>query len=127
MDILKIVLIALLATVMILIIKQTRPELAVLVSVITVTILFLFSIDKIGQVVELLNRLSSSAGIPNELLGIILKIVGIAYITEFGANICKDVGETAIASKVQFAGKCIIIVLGMGIIGNFVETILGIL
>lgn len=127
MDIFKIILIALLATVMILIIKQTRPELAVMVSVITVTILFLFSIDKIGQVIELLRRLSESAGLPAEFLSIILKIVGIAYITEFGANICKDVGESAIASKVQFAGKCIIIVLGIGIIGNFVETILGIL
>lgn len=127
MDIFKIILIALLATVMILIIKQTRPELAVLVSIITVTILFLFSIDKIGQVIGLLNNLSENAGLPNELLNIVLKIVGIAYITEFGANICKDVGESAIASKVQFAGKCIIIVLGISIIGNFVDTILGIL
>lgn len=127
MDIFKIILIALLATVMILIIKQTRPELAMAVSVVTVVILFLFSIDKVGQVVELLNRLSSSAGLPLEFLNIVLKIVGIAYITEFGANICKDVGETAIASKVQFAGKCIIITLGIGIIGNFVETVLGIL
>ena len=127
MDIFKIILIALLATVMILIIKQTRPELAVMVSVITVVILFLFSIDKVGQVVTLLNRLSESAGLPVEFLNIILKIVGIAYVTEFGANICKDVGESAIASKVQFAGKCIIIMLGISIIGNFVETILGIL
>ena len=127
MDIFKIILVALIATVMILIIKQTRPELAVMVSVITVIILFLFSIDKIGQVIELLNRLASNVDLPMEFLSIILKIVGIAYITEFGANICKDVGESAIASKVQFAGKCIIIVLGIGIIGNFVDTILGIL
>lgn len=127
MDIFKIVLIALLAVVMILIIKQTRPEIAVLVSIITITILFLFSIDKVGQVIELLNRLSESTGLSSNLLNILLKIVGIAYITEFGANICKDVGESAIASKVQFAGKCVIIVMGVSIIGNFVDTILGIL
>jgi len=127
MDIFKIILIALLATVMILIIKQTRPEFEVMVSVITVVILFLFSMDKVGQVVELLNRLADNAGLPKEFLSIILKIVGIAYITEFGANICKDVGETAIASKVQFAGKCVIVVLGISIIGNFVDTVLGIL
>lgn len=127
MDIFRIILIALLATVMILIIKQTRPELAILVSVITVSILFLFSIDKIGQVVELLNRLADRAGISGEFIGIILKIIGIAYVTEFGANICRDVGESAIASKVQFAGKCVIMVLGISIIGNFVDTVLGIL
>jgi stage III sporulation protein AD len=127
MDIFKIVLIALLATVMILIIKQTRPELAVMVSVITITILFFFSIDKVGQVITLLNRLADSAGISTEFLEIILKIVGIAYVTEFGANICNDVGESAIASKVQLAGKCIIIVFGVSIIGNFLDTILGLL
>lgn len=127
MDIFKIILIAFLAVAMILIIKQVRPEMAMLVSIITVVILFLFSVSKIGQVVELLNRLSDSAGLPHEFLSIVLKIVGIAYITEFGANICKDVGESAIASKVQFAGKCIIILFGINIIGNFVETILGIL
>ncbi len=127
MDIFKIISIALLATTMILIIRQTRPELAMLASVVTGTILFLFSIDKIGQVIKLLNRLASSAGLSNEFLGIIFKIIGIAYITEFGANTCKDVGESAIASKVQFAGKCIIVVLGISIIGNFVETVLDIL
>ena len=127
MDIFKIILIALLATVMILIIKQTRPELAALVSIVTITILFVFSIDKIGQVVDLLNRLADRAGISGEFIGIILKIIGIAYVTEFGANICKDVGESAIAAKVQFAGKCVIMVLGISIIGNFVDTVLGIL
>lgn len=126
MDVFKIVLIALLVTAMILIIKQTRPEIAMLVSVMTCTILFLFSVNKIGQVVELLNNLASNAGISSEFLGIILKIVGIAYITEFGASVCKDVGESAIAGKVQFVGKCIIIVLGIGIIGNFVEVVLSI-
>ena len=127
MDIFKIILIALLATIMILIIKETKPELAVLVSIVTITILFIFSIDKIGQVIELLNRLADRAGISGEFIGIILKIIGIAYVTEFGANICRDVGESAIAAKVQFAGKCVIMVLGISIIGNFVDTVLGIL
>lgn len=127
MDIFKIILIALLATAMVLIVKQTRPEIAMVVSLVTVIIILLFSIDKVGQVIDLLNRLSTNAGLPGEFLEIILKIVGIAYITEFGANVCKDVGESAIASKVQFAGKCVIIVLGISIIGNFVDTVLGIL
>ena len=84
--------------------------------------IFLFSIDKVGQVIELITNLSDRAGLSREFLSIILKIVGIAYVTEFGANICKDIGETAIASKVQFAGKCVILIFGVNIIGNFVPT-----
>lgn len=127
MDIFKIVLIALLSTSMIIIVKQTRPEIAMLISIITVAFIFLFSIDKVGQVIELITNLSDRAGLSREFLSIILKIVGIAYVTEFGANICKDIGETAIASKVQFAGKCVILIFGVNIIGNFVDTLVGIL
>ena len=58
-----------------------------------------------------------------DVLTIILKVIGISYVVEFAASVCKDSGESAIASKVEFAGKCIILVLGMTIIGNFVDTI----
>lgn len=123
MDILKIILISLLAVSLILIVKQIRPEMAMLVSLATVTIIFIFCIDKIGQVIELLTRLTQSSGMPMEFLSIMLKIIGIAYLTEFGASICKDAGESAIATKIQFAGKCVIMLLGINIIGNFVDTV----
>lgn len=123
MDILKIILISLLALSLILIVKQIRPEMAMLVSLTTVTIIFIFCIDKIGQVIELLTRLTQSSGMPMEFLSIMLKIIGIAYLTEFGASICKDAGESAIAAKIQFAGKCVIMLLGINIIGNFVDTV----
>ena len=127
MDIFKIVLVALLAVTLIIIVKQTRPEIAMLISVIAVPVIFFFSIDKVGQVIDLIKLLSERAGLSFEFLSTILKIIGIAYITEFGANICKDMGESAIASKVQFAGKCIILVFGVNIIGNFGETLTGLL
>lgn len=127
MDIFKIVVIALLAVSMIIIVKQSRPEIAMLISVITVVVIFFFSIEKVGQVIELITGLSDRAGLSREFLETILKIVGIAYITEFGASICKDIGESAIASKVQFAGKCVILVFGVSIIGNFVDTLTQIL
>ena len=98
MDIIKIILISLLSVSLILIVKQVKPELAMLVSLITITVIFTFCIDKVGQVIDLITRLSQSSGIPAEFLTIVLKIIGIAYLTEFGANICKDVGESAIAA-----------------------------
>jgi len=52
-----------------------------------------------------------------------LKIIGISYIVEFAVNVCKDSGESAVASKIELAGKCVILVLGITIIGNFVDTI----
>lgn len=127
MDIFKIIFIAIIVTSMCLVIKQVRPEISMLVGLLGAILIFLFSLEQIGQVIELIKDLSNKAGMPLTFLNIILKIIGIAYLTEFASNVCKDVGESAIASKVQFAGKCIILVMGMTVISNFVETVVKIL
>jgi len=123
MDIFKIIIIAFVSVAMCMILKQTRPEFAMLTALMTIIVIIFFSMNYVGQVVDLIKDLSNKAGMSLEVITIILKIIGISYIVEFASNICKDSGENAIASKVEFAGKCIILVLGMTIIGNFVNTI----
>lgn len=123
MDIFKIILIGLIGTVFCLILKETRKEIAMMVALITVLIIMMFGISYIGQVVDLIKELSVKAGLPNNFLSIILKIIGIAYAVEFASDICKDAGQEAISSKIQFAGKCIILTMGMTIIGNFLDVI----
>jgi len=123
MDIFKVIIIAFVSIAMCLILKQIRPELAMLTALMTVIVIIFFSLNYIGQVVDLVKELSSKAGLPLDVMTIIIKIIGISYIVEFAVNVCKDSGESAIASKIELAGKCIILVLGMTIIGNFVDTI----
>ena len=71
--------------------------------------------------------ISSKANINSQFLGIILKITGIAILTEFAISICKDSGETAIANKIDIGGKAIIITISLPIISSLLETILKIL
>lgn len=123
MDIFKIIIISLISVALCLILKQTKPELAMLTGLITVIMILLFALNYVGQVVTLIKDLANKAGMPLEIITIILKIIGISYIVEFASNVCKDAGESAIASKIEFAGKCIILTIGMTIIGNFVDTI----
>lgn len=123
MDIFKIIIIAFISVSMCLILKQTRPELAMLTALMTAIVIIFFAMNYIGQVVELVKELSLKAGLPLDVMMVILKIIGISYVAEFAVNVCKDSGENAIASKLELAGKCIILVLGMTIIGNFVDTI----
>ena len=123
MDIFKIILVGLIGTVFCLILKETRKEIAMMVALITVLIIMMFGISYVGQVIDLIKELSVKAGLPNNFLSIILKIIGIAYAVEFASDICKDAGQEAISSKIQFAGKCIILTMGMTIIGNFVDVI----
>jgi stage III sporulation protein AD len=127
MDIFKLIFIAILSTAICIVLKQTRPEFAMFVALATVVIIFIVSLEQIGQVLNLIKELSNKSGMPNTFFETILKIIGISYVVEFASNICKDSGESAIASKIQFAGKCIILILGMTIIGNFVDTIIKII
>ena len=85
------------------------------------------SVANISGVINLMKDISSKANINSQFLGIILKITGIAILTEFAISICKDSGETAIANKIDIGGKAIIITISLPIISSLLETILKIL
>jgi stage III sporulation protein AD len=126
-DILQIVGIAFLATVLILVIREQKPMFAFLLAAFTGVGIFLALIGKIGDVVSVLEELASRSGIPTVYLKTMLKIIGIAYIAEFGAQIVRDAGLESIASKIEFAGKMLILVMAVPIIGVIVETVLNLL
>jgi stage III sporulation protein AD len=127
MDILQIVGVAFLATVLILVIREQKPMFAFLLAVFTGVGIFLALIGKIGGVVSVLDELASRTGIPSVYLQTMLKIIGIAYIAEFGAQIVRDAGLESIASKIEFAGKMLILVMAIPIISVVVETVLNLL
>lgn len=127
MDVLQIVAIGLIATVLIVVVKSQRPEMAVLLSVAAGVILFLLVLGKIGSIMDVVKDLAARAGLSMAYLGTILKIIGIAYIAEFGAQICRDAGEGAVASKVEFAAKILIMVLAVPIVVAVLQSLLRLL
>ena len=60
-------------------------------------------------------------------LAIILKIMGIAYLAEFGAQVCRDAGQGSTATKLEFAAKILVMVLALPIITALVDTVLRLL
>lgn len=127
MDIIKIIGIGLIALIIIIIVKQYRPEFTIYVSLVAGALILLMVMDKIGGIIDLLTSLSSKTAINNEFLVLLIKITGIAFLTEFAVSICKDSGEVAIANKVDLGGKVIIISMSIPIIASLLETILKIL
>ncbi len=127
MDIVKIIGVGLIALIIIVILKQYKPEFAMYVSLIAGALILFMLLDKLTGIVELLANLSNKAGINNQFLGILLKITGIAFLTEFAVSICQDSGETAIANKIDLGGKVIIIAISIPIISALLELIIKIL
>ena len=127
MDIIKIIGIALIALIIIIILKQYRPEFAIYVSILTGILIILLITDKLTDIIQLLNSIASKASINTEFLALLLKITGIAFLAEFAVSVCKDAGEAAIASKVEIGSKIIIIAMSISIISALLEIVLKIL
>lgn len=127
MDVVKIIGVGLIALIIIIVIKQYRPEFTIYVSLIAGAIILMLIMDKISAVINLLTSLSSKTAINNEFLVLLIKITGIAFLTEFAVSICKDSGETAIANKMDMGGKVIIISMSIPIIASLLETVVKIL
>lgn len=127
MEIIRIVGIALIAIFIILLLKQYKPEFVVHISIIAGILIFSMILPKFSAIIELLNSLTDKLGVNSQFFGILLKITGIAYISEFATSICRDSGETAIASKVELGAKVIIIAMSIPILGSVIETLVNIL
>jgi len=124
MQIVQFIGIGLVATIITIVLRRQKPEIAVQVSIITGVVIFMLLASKLSSIVELLEDYANRADIKPVYFTTVLKITGIAYIAEFGAEICKDAGESAIASKIELAGKVIIVALSVPIITSLLDLIL---
>ena len=126
-EIIKIIGIGLIALVIAIILKQYRPEYAIYVSIVAGILILVFIMSKITGIINLLKAISDQTYINKQFLSILLKITGIAIITEFAVSICTDAGEKAIASKIEIGSKVIIIAMSIPIISSLLELIIEIL
>ncbi|WP_081447509.1 stage III sporulation protein AD [Bacillus coahuilensis] len=121
---LQIVGISLIATFLAIIIKEQKPNYAFLFVVFVGCVIFLFLIEQIYYILSMLEKIAVNANINMMYLETILKIIGIAYIAEFASQITKDAGQGALASKVELAGKILILAMAVPILTVLIETII---
>ena len=126
-EIIKIIGIGLIALVIAIILKQYRPEYAIYVSIIAGVLILVLAMEKFSGIINLLKSISDKTYINKQFLGILLKVTGIAIITEFAVSICADAGEKAIASKIEIGSKVIIVAMSIPIISSLLELIIEIL
>jgi stage III sporulation protein AD len=124
LEIIQIVGFGLVAAFLALVLKEQKANFAFLVTLMVGAGIFLFLIDKIGQILTMLQRLAINANVNMVYVETLLKIIGIAYIAEFGAQITRDAGQGAIASKIELGGKILILVMAIPILTVIIETVL---
>ena len=127
MDIIKIVGIGLIALVLIILLKQYKPEFAIYISMLTGVLILILIMDKLTGIVNLIQAIVNQSYINTEFIALLIKITGIAFLSEFAVSICKDAGEAAIASKIEIGSKIIIISMAIPILSSLLELILKLL
>lgn len=84
--------------------KRTNPELSLLVTVGAAVVIFLALAGTTKELLKFLRTLSRQSGISEELLAPLYKTLGIALVVKTGGDLCRDAGESAMASVLETAG-----------------------
>lgn len=113
------VVVALLAVV----VRQYKAEYGMAVGVAGGVLLLLLILAQMTGMRDFFTGLIDQAGIEQEWLSLLLKALGICYITQFASDCCRDAGETALASKAELAGRIAVVLLALPMLSQLLETI----
>ncbi len=127
MDIVKIIGVSLIALIIIIILRQYRPEYTILISLLTGIIIFFIVERKFEDILGLIKSINNKLSFNTQFVALLIKMTGIAFLSEFAVSICKDSGEAAIANKIELGTKIIIISMSIPIISSLLEIIIKIL
>ncbi|HJB26596.1 MAG TPA: stage III sporulation AC/AD family protein [Firmicutes bacterium] len=113
MEIAAIIGVALIAMILCVLLRGYRPEYSVFLSLTAGIFILLMALNALTPMMGTLSQLIEISGQGREAFSILLKALGVCFITQLASDACKDAGEGAIASKVELAGKVVILLLAM--------------
>ncbi len=103
--------------------RERSPTLALCLSVGAGVFLLLGCVGDLSSIVLEMQRLLSKTNVETAFFGILLKTLGICYLSQFAGDLCRDAGETALAGYVELAGKITVVGLSLPLITKVVETV----
>ncbi len=127
MDIVKIAAAGVITAVCALILRETRADMALAVTLAGGVVILLMVLDKAAGIFTTFGTLMQRAGIDNQIFSLLVKIIGIGYVTDFSAGIVEDTGSKSLADKVVLAGKILIMTLALPVVVKLFDLIAGLL
>ena len=124
---LKLIGVGLSAVIINLILKQYKPEFAILINVCSGLIMFLLVIDGLSEIINEVIGLQELSSIKLDIITPILKVIGVGYITEFASDLAEDSGNKSVANKIIFGGKIAICLLALPVIKMLINAILSLI
>ena len=127
MEILKIVAIAIVCALLCAVLKQYKPEYAIVVQLAASVLILLLVASAMGDLINAIRELIDGSGIDTGYLTLLLKALGVAILTQLAADACRDSGETALSNKVELAGKVTILLLCLPLVKAMIQLSAGLI
>lgn len=126
MEITKIVCIGVAGAVLTVMLKKYNPEISLVTALATGVVILIIILSRAAPVIDVLKRIAGISGIDNGYIQTVLKVIAISYISEFGVQLCTDAGVSSVASKIELAGKVLVMAVSAPIFLQFLETVMNI-
>ena len=123
----KIISLAFIIVVCVMLVKQFKPEMAIFVEIAGAILLLGYIIQLLEETFGFFDYIISFTGLNSELFTVLLKIIGVGYLTEFSVNMYNDCGNSSVASKVLLAGKLTIFVLSIPIMRELIDLLVSVI
>lgn len=122
MNIAGICVVAVMASIIAIALKQSTPEISLVLSLVTGVIILISIANCLPVFTDKINQLILQSGVNGEYARVLLKAVGICFICQFSSDICKDSGQSALATKVELVGKILILISALPLMEEILET-----
>lgn len=119
----KVALLAIAGMTLAILVGGMRKEISIWITIVCGIIIFFLGISKFEYMVDMFTKLTEYIGISETYVKVILKMTGIAYLSEFTTSICKDAGQNTIAVQVDYFGKLSMIVVSLPVLQSLLESI----
>lgn len=124
MEITKIAAIAITSTLLIILLKGKSPVFAALTALAATAVMAVYTIDGLGEIFSGFEKLFETGGIEPVYYKSVIKVIAIAYFTEITSALCRDAGETAVAQKLELAGRVAVLMFTMPAVSMLIAVII---
>ena len=115
------------AAVLYAVLREARPEMAAVLSLAAGTVLMLGVLGGVQEVTAAMRSLSGRVGLEGTYVSTLLRVIGIAYLAQFGAQACRDAGAGGIADKVELCGKVAVLSIAAPVVVSLMDVVTGVL
>lgn len=123
MEIIRISVLGIAGVLLAILVKEVRPEYSFYLTMASGLAILFFAVGKLSYLLSSLKEIQAYIPIETTYMNILLKMIGITYIGQFSAGICKDAGYSAVANQIEIFGKLAVLAISMPILTALLETI----